>query len=473
MADAHAAYRDFQKTVSVLQERIENAIDLVQIKESMMASNLPSDIQETILSAYSQIIARCTWLLGYDDTNPSGLPVLQTKEAITETFKTMVDKMELQITALKTAGTNREQQIVRRNDLAAIKWTNSVLPLKQQIINLNRIVANCKTNAITSLKKDLSRLLITDAYVHRFKTEMCYLDAKKQIKVELVEASPKRGKSYHQISLRGAKSIGKHKNGEILSEGEFRVVSLAAFLADLSSWGRIMPFVFDDPITSLDQKYEACVAKRLVELSLERQVIVFTHRLAFAQLLNHEATQFNIRADKTGDTARTSIENIELRKNPLGYPEPPAFLKDVSLIKATKQLLSFDIPAIKKAQRNGQFTEADQLTRTLCSDFRKVVEQGIGQDLLSGIVSRFGREIFSLKLPRLYAMTQEDITLFDDMMTKYSYQEHSQPVEAPINLPDIADIEADVKKMQDWAKAYSNRCENAVKKARGKNLAAK
>lgn len=180
-----------------------------------------------------------------------------------------------------------------------------------------------------------------------------------------------------------------------------------------------------------------------------------------------------IRADKTGDTARTSIENIELRKNPLGYPEPPAFLKDVSLIKATKQLLSFDIPAIKKAQRNGQFTEADQLTRTLCSDFRKVVEQGIGQDLLSGIVSRFGREIFSLKLPRLYAMTQEDITLFDDMMTKYSYQEHSQPVEAPINLPDIADIEADVKKMQDWAKAYSNRCENAVKKARGKNLAAK
>ena len=54
--------------------------------------------------------------------------------------------------------------------------------------------------------------------------EMHALDERGQIKAELVEASSKRGKSYHQVSLRGAKPVGNHKNGEVLSEGEFRVV---------------------------------------------------------------------------------------------------------------------------------------------------------------------------------------------------------------------------------------------------------
>ena len=469
-ADAEQAYKDFGKTVGILQKEIENTIDLAKIKESLTASAIPLEIQTTIMSLYGEIIARCTWLLEYDEKNPADCPDIQSKEATTETFKNIVANMERQIGVLRAAGTNQEQQIARKNELAAIKWAISNLSVKEQLIKFNQIVATCKTNALTSMKKDLSRLLITDAYIQRFQSEMCLLDERKQIRVELVEASPKHGKAYHQVALRGAKSLGKHKNGEILSEGEFRVVSLAAFLADISSWGKVMPFIFDDPITSLDQKYEACVARRLINLSVERQVIVFTHRLAFAQLLNNEATQFNIVADQAGDVTRALVKNIELRKSPLGAPDAPGFLKDVSLGKATTQLLSVDIPAIKRAQKEERYSEADHLTKTLCSDFRKVIEQGIGHDLLSGIISRFNREISSLKLPRLYAMTQKDISLFHDMMTKYSYQEHSQPVEAPIELPDISEIESDVLKMQAWVKEYSKRCDSVADKAKGKKL---
>ena len=228
-----------------------------------------------------------------------------------------------------------------------------------------------------------------------------------------------------------------------------------------------MPFVFDDPITSLDQRYETRVATRLVQLSLERQVIVFTHRLAFAQLLNIETRNYNTSIDEKRNYEQVSIYNIQLRKYPLGCSEPPAFLKDVSLKKAIKHLRANDLQEIKRKQKVGEFGTADALIQSLCSDFRKVIEQGISQDLLSGIVSRYGREISSLKLTRLYAITRKDITLFHNMMSKYSCYEHSQPIETPLALPDISDLEADLVAMEEWANKYDKRCQDEVRKARG------
>lgn len=465
--NAESAYNVFSSAVRQLQSEIENAINLGKIKAALLASAIPEEVSETILKYYSQVIERCDWLLNYDESKPTDAPILEVKNTIIETFRNILAKMDAQITALKATSVNQEKQIVRKDQLIVIKWAVTNLPYKIQLLKLQKIISDCKTNSLTTLKKDLSRLLITEAYISRFQKEMHALDKDNQIKVELVEASPRRGKSYHQVSLRGAKSVGNHKNGEILSEGEFRVVSLAAFLADLSAWGRIMPFIFDDPINSLDQKYETRVATRLVELSIERQVIVFTHRLAFAQLLNTEATNYNIYAEKLGETERVTINNAQLRRSPLGCSEPPTFLKDVSLSKAIKHIRGNELPAIKRTQREGNYAIADALIQSLCSDFRKIIEQAIGQDLLSGIVSRYGREVSSLKLPRLYALSQADISLFHNMMSKYSCYEHSQPVETPVSLPDISDIEADLNTMADWAKEFDKRCEAEAKKARG------
>src|SRR5690606_1981664 len=101
-----------------------------------------------------------------------------------------------------------------------------------------------------------------------------------KVSVELVKTKTKLGRVQHKIQLQGLnKSHGKSKAMNVLSEGEQRVVSLAAFLADVTSKPNSAPFIFDDPISSLDQTYEEHTAKRLIDLSRERQVIVFTHRL--------------------------------------------------------------------------------------------------------------------------------------------------------------------------------------------------
>ena len=66
---------------------------------------------------------------------------------------------------------------------------------------------------------------------------------------------------------------------DILSEGEQKAIALAEFLTELQLDNTKAPIVFDDPVNSLDHKIIDEVVKRLIELSKQRQVIVFTHSI--------------------------------------------------------------------------------------------------------------------------------------------------------------------------------------------------
>lgn len=276
ITESEAARLDFEATVKMLQDHVENKIDLSERKSALQSSAIASASQKYILSLYESILARCGWLLNYTEDTDTEIPYIQSREEITVAFKAMVERLDYEIRVLQTASESRDKLIRQAQELEVIRWTHDNLETKLKLILLKSIRSKCKTNPLTTLKKELSKLLITDAYISRFQAEMNRLDTRKQIKVELVANAPKKGRSYHQVVLKDACAMGKHKNNEILSEGEFRVVSLAAFLSDLSSWNRNTPFVFDDPITSLDHLYESSVAKRLIELSMDRQAIVFT-----------------------------------------------------------------------------------------------------------------------------------------------------------------------------------------------------
>jgi wobble nucleotide-excising tRNase len=71
----------------------------------------------------------------------------------------------------------------------------------------------------------------------------------------------------------------------VLSEGEQKVIALADFLAEVSMRPSSAPIILDDPITSLDARRVDEVAQRIVNLTAEHQVIVFTHHLFFATKL--------------------------------------------------------------------------------------------------------------------------------------------------------------------------------------------
>lgn len=194
----------------------------------------------------------------------------------------------------------------------------------------------------------------------------------------------------------------------------------------------------------MDHRYEKNVADRLIQLSTERQVIVFTHRLAFAQLLQSAATDFNVAAVYDQKPDRANVVHIELRNSPLGEPSIPRYVEKMKLADAIKQLLGENVVRIKKLHREGDYDTADTKILELCMTFRNVIEYGVEQNLLSGIVSRFARNVSTLKLPCLYAITQKDIALFDSMMTKYSYYDHSVILETPANCIDAKTVKQKV-----------------------------
>lgn len=70
-----------------------------------------------------------------------------------------------------------------------------------------------------------------------------------------------------------------HRLTDVLSEGEQKAIALAEFLAELQLDEIKAPVVFDDPVTSLDHKIIEEVARRMVKMSRERQVVIFTHSI--------------------------------------------------------------------------------------------------------------------------------------------------------------------------------------------------
>ncbi len=112
-------------------------------------------------------------------------------------------------------------------------------------------------------ERGAGRSLITDAFVQRFNAELKDLGSLR-CKVELVKSKVSKGRVLHKLQLQGASQNGL---ADVLSEGENRIVSIAAFLADVTGKSNQAPFIFDDPISSLDQSYEEAVVQRLIELS--------------------------------------------------------------------------------------------------------------------------------------------------------------------------------------------------------------
>jgi energy-coupling factor transporter ATP-binding protein EcfA2 len=345
----------------------------------------------------------------------------------------------------------RPQLQVQLQELKARKWIfeqhegiETEVERLRAVDRLSEAKRLADTRGLSRKKGELAEELITEAFVQRFRDELAALGASR-IKVELVKKRVDRGHVLHELRLTNARSGAPR---DVLSEGEHRVVSLAAFLADVTGKQQSAPFVFDDPISSLDQDFEEAVVQRLVRLSADRQVIVFTHRISLLSLLDEHGKQ----ADREPKVICVTCESWgtgEPREMPLfaGKPE-----------KALNALLNEHLAKARKAYHDqGQAVYAP-LAKAICSNFRIVLERMIECDLLSDVVQRFRRSVNTVgKLGNLAKITTEDCDLFDRLMTKYSRYEHSQPDEAPVALPAPDELLADLVALRNWRAGFTKR----------------
>lgn len=347
---------------------------------------------------------------------------------------------------------NRESLERRVKELEAQKWLSQQIEIIKTEVERLKLIYKLEearqltnTQALSVKKSDLAEELVSASYIYRFRNELKVLGASR-IRVEIVKTRTERGHVFHKIKLKNC--TREVRTSEVLSEGEFRIVSLATFLADIEGRGQKTPFIFDDPISSLDQNFEEATVARIVELCKSRQVIVFTHRLSMLALLEEAVKKQEIEPNV-----------ICLRSEDWGIGEPseaPIFAKRTD--KALNLFLSERLPKARKIRQCKGQAEYEQIAKAICSDVRILVERMIELDLLADVVQRFRRSVVTKdKLHKLARISAQDCKFVDDLMTKYSCYEHSQPYETPVSMPDPDEIEKDLKEIKNWHEEFTKR----------------
>ncbi|MCJ7773610.1 MAG: AAA family ATPase, partial [Desulfobacterales bacterium] len=350
----------------------------------------------------------------------------------------------------KDANNNKDKLEKNFLSLKVRQWlSQQKKAIKEEIERLNKIhqlkMAKQLTNTSTLSRKkgELAEVLITNAFVDRFNTELEHLGATK-IKIELVKTRTEKGKVLHQLKLKGVNGIITEN---ILSEGEYKIISLAAFFADVEGKKDISPFVFDDPISSLDQDFEEAVVKRLVELAKKRQVIIFTHRLSLLGMIQEDGKKENI----------IPIINC-VRHEPWGTGEPgetPLFARKPA--SALNDLIKNRVAIARKLYKEKGQEVSYPYVKAICSDFRTLLERMIEVELLADVVQRHRRAVHTTKIDKLVKINRNDCNFFDEMMTKYSRYEHSQSDEAPVALPEPDELDKDLNNLKKWYDNFTMR----------------
>jgi energy-coupling factor transporter ATP-binding protein EcfA2 len=131
------------------------------------------------------------------------------------------------------------------------------------------------TRAISTFAGQLARAYVSEALAGTMNDELNRLDLY-HIRAS-VSSSGDAGAVRLGIQLQECQ-LDPHL---VLSEAEQRMCALAYFFAELQQSGSSSGIVFDDPVSSLDHSHRTAVARRIVQESTQRQVIVFTHDAVF------------------------------------------------------------------------------------------------------------------------------------------------------------------------------------------------
>lgn len=258
-------------------------------------------------------------------------------------------------------------------------------------------------------------------------------------------SSSKQALILTRLSLSNFNSLFSCRNNRFFSLSAFRascffVVTLAAFLADVASKPNKAPFIFDDPISSLDQIYEEKTAQRLIELSETRQVIVFTHRLSLLGLLSDKGNCTHIRREPWGCGEHGNI---------------PIFAKKP--LEALKDLRNTRLSQSAKILNDVGYEAYYPLAKSICSDIRILIERVVEIELFADVIQRHRRQVHTTKLKAIAKITTADCEYIENLMTEFSTYEHSQSLEAPIQLPDAIYLIASADALIDWLEKFKTR----------------
>jgi len=352
-------------------------------------------------------------------------------------LRAVVDAAEATVADLRKQGAERERALAdeqaRLRQLEARLTLRELMPAIRDHVEAARWADRAESflrpfqgvkKSLTETSKQASAEVMNRDFQRRFEAES---EALRAPRVTL--DFPGRGGEARRKKLLAP----GHGLGEILSEGEQKVVALADFLAEASLKPDRSPIVLDDPVTSLDHKRLQHVVDRLVELSRGRQMVVFTHDIWFAAELlarfersPRECAFFNVAAEdgRVGEVTRAS------------HPRTDTF-KDRG--KRVQRL-------IDGAERESGETRQAMVEQGY-SELRGACEVVVERDLLQGVTERYRPNVRmttldQIRCDRLPAAFAAITPIFERCCRMPL---HSQPLQTLGIRPTLDDLK------QDWA----------------------
>jgi energy-coupling factor transporter ATP-binding protein EcfA2 len=296
---------------------------------------------------------------------------------------------------------------------------------------LDSCKADLNPRALSAKSKEIAGKIITESLRKSLDEEFVKLGIG-HIKTKLKERVERGSVKFTLLlDLPAAKKIEL-----ILSEGEQRAVSLGAFLAELKLSEHRGGIIFDDPVSSLDHIRRRHVAKRLVEESRIRQVIILTHDIAFlSELTDCLAVEADIphlvhHLEWVGDGAGVVKEGLPWDKT--GYKQ-----RIVTLEARAKKMEPWPVyPG----------DDLIQSVRVLYSDIRATVERVVEDVVLNGIVTRFSDMVGVGNLHKITGLRKKDA---DDIVALWKKGHritgaHHQAINKEMPVADLNEINGDI-----------------------------
>lgn len=282
------------------------------------------------------------------------------------------------------------------------------------IARMEAAIGQLNTQKINTKLRELQEVAVTERLRKAVEHELRELDPV----AGAVQITGQASKGETVIQLR-LKEPCKAKLGTVLSDGEQRALSLAFFLAESAVSDGRSTIVLDDPVSSLDHHRRAYLAERLVEESRRRQVIVFTHDMAFLHLLQQAAEDAGV--ELHGQTLQRAFHRVGMVAD---EELPSKMLGTAKQLRTLRHRLRFKLTPLHKSQNPAFEQEADRWV----ADLRKAYEQVIVDTMLNGTVRPFNPH---LRVRQLHGIqwTPDRAAKVDQGMKKASPKAHREPLE--------------------------------------------
>jgi len=354
-------------------------------------------------------------------------------------------------------------ELKSRKALSARKADISVFVAKARCnANLRCAAATLRTQEITRQGTTVIRKNLTPELLNAFKTELIVLGATR-VPISL-KPSGDAGETTHEILLEGANTLGRARTSQILSEGEARVIAIAGFLAELQLAPHANAIVLDDPVSSLDHVFTGKIAARLAREGLTRQVIIFTHNIAFLM----ELEDAGMALAKAGTPVGVTVHTLHRSGKSAGITTNGAPWYALK-VKQRAQYMDELVHKIKSFYPDNM-AEYNEKAAYVYGLLREAWESCVEDDLFYNVVCRYRNSVQTLKLIEV-AIEDPDIHHVDLHMSKAStwMTGHDKSKALHYDRPPPDELLTDINALRTFSKQLIDRREQ-TKKRRKKQL---